>query len=97
FDEYGSNSLCLLAARQQRGLELRLLDARGDAAQLLQRLDEQLHDLAPGQTPLLSLSAVAAPCPVGTALSDSSGVWPGARSCNCSSSRCNSCAASPRA
>ena len=42
-------------------------------------------------------SAVAAPCPVGTALSDSSGVWPGARSCNCSSSRCNSCAASPRA
>ncbi|MCW5374724.1 aminotransferase class V-fold PLP-dependent enzyme, partial [Pseudomonas aeruginosa] len=58
FDEYGSNSLCLLAARQQRGLELRLIDARGDAAQLLQRLDEQLHDLAPGQTPLLSLSAV---------------------------------------
>ncbi|MFG8566864.1 aminotransferase class V-fold PLP-dependent enzyme [Pseudomonas paraeruginosa] len=58
FDEYGSNSLCLLAARQQRGLELRLIDARGDAAQLLQRLDEQLHDLDPGQTPLLSLSAV---------------------------------------
>ncbi|MDF5935467.1 aminotransferase class V-fold PLP-dependent enzyme [Pseudomonas aeruginosa] len=58
FDEYGSNSLCLLAARQQRGLELRLIGARGDAAQLLQRLDEQLHDLAPGQTPLLSLSAV---------------------------------------
>ncbi|WP_185957976.1 hypothetical protein [Pseudomonas aeruginosa] len=27
FDEYGSNSLCLLAARQQRGLELRLIDA----------------------------------------------------------------------
>ncbi|MDF5919907.1 aminotransferase class V-fold PLP-dependent enzyme [Pseudomonas aeruginosa] len=49
FDEYGSNSLCLLAARQQRGLELRLIDARGDAAQLLQRLDEQLHDLAPGR------------------------------------------------
>ncbi|EQL41942.1 hypothetical protein M770_07640 [Pseudomonas aeruginosa VRFPA03] len=43
---------------RQRGLELRLIDARGDAAQLLQRLDEQLHDLAPGQTPLLSLSAV---------------------------------------
>ncbi|MBH9321661.1 aminotransferase class V-fold PLP-dependent enzyme [Pseudomonas aeruginosa] len=58
FDEYGSNSLCLLAARQQRGLELRLIDARGDAAQLLQRLDEQLHALAPGQTPLRSLSAV---------------------------------------
>ena len=49
FDEYGSNSLCLLAARQQRGLELRLIDARGDAAQLLQRLDEQLHDLAPAR------------------------------------------------
>lgn len=35
FDEHGSNGLCPLAAHQQCGLELHLINMRGDAAQLL--------------------------------------------------------------
>ncbi len=84
FDEYGSNSLCLLAARQQRGLELRLIDARGDAAQLLQRLDEQLHDLAPARRRCCR----SARCPPGMARLPRWRAWPSASApmTGCSSS-----------